>query len=65
MKKRYFRPETTVVTVRTQQLMQTSGKVQLGENISKQQSADTTEDIEPNRSREDFRGNWDDEDDDI
>ena len=65
MKKRYFRPETTVVTVRTQQLMQTSGKVQLGENISKQQSADTTEDIEPNRSREDFRSDWDDEDDDI
>ena len=60
MKQRYFRPETTVVTVRTQQLMQTSGKVQLGENISKQQPADTTEDIEPNRSREDFRSDWDD-----
>ena len=44
--------------------MQTSGKVQLGENISKQQSADTTEDIEPNRSREDFRSDWDDEEED-
>ena len=64
MKKNYLKPETTVVTVRTQQLMQTSGKVQLGENISKQQSADTTEDIEPNRSREDFRSDWDEEEED-
>ena len=65
MKKNYFKPETTVVTVRTQQLMQTSGKKMIGEGISKQQTPDETEDIEPNRSREDFRSDWEDEEEDF
>ena len=64
MKKRYFKPETTVVTVRTQQLMQTSGKKMIGEGISKQQTPDTDDD-DPNRSREDFRSDWEDEEEDF
>ena len=65
MKKRYFKPETTVVTVRTQQLMQTSGKKMIGEGISKQQTPDDSNDDDPNRSREDFRSNWEDEEEDF
>ena len=65
MKKIYFKPETTVVTVRTQQLMQTSGKKMIGEGISKVNTPDDSDDDDPNRSREDFRSDWEDEEEEF
>ena len=45
--------------------MQTSGKKMIGEGISKQQTPDDTDDDDPNRSREDFRSNWEDEEEEF
>ena len=42
-----------------------NSNIQLGEGIQQQKAKDETPDTEPNRSREDFRRNWDDDDDDI
>ena len=64
MKKAYSNPATFVLTIRTQHLMVNSN-IQLGEGIQQQKAKDETPDTEPNRSREDFRRNWDDDDDDI
>lgn len=62
MKKRYIKPTTTAVTICVQQMIANSGKA-IGEGISKEQTPDTSDDIEPNRSREGFRSYWDDEED--
>ena len=65
MKKAYSPPETFVMAIRTQHLMVNSN-IQLGEGIQQQKAKDDTPDTEMiNRSREDFRRNWDDDDDDI
>ena len=57
MKKKYLKPGTTAVSAMTQQLMNDS----VGEGIKKEQSEDTSSNTEPNRSRDIFGGDWDEE----